>query len=237
MFLDSIEDVAAEDVEATSDKVSDEDIDRMIEAEAQAEHEREMSRLGGLRAGVKSRVCIGSGSSCGSHGIGRFVGAVLVLFLSGFFLERVELGPQSAESAHLPFVLGLDLGLDHSINILVADFVRSRGDVIGGDVLDGVEEHVHTLFHGLRLHHGLLPVGLRLNQICLTEELADLGGHHAHGAGEVRRGLRLKQSTTRKWIDSAGFEQIGLGSGVLALLVGGDALVFETLECSERSSH
>ncbi len=50
MFLDSIEDVAAEDVEATSDKVSDEDIDRMIEAEAQAEHEREMSRLGGLRA-------------------------------------------------------------------------------------------------------------------------------------------------------------------------------------------
>ena len=50
MFLDSIEDVAAEDVDATSDKVSDEDIDRMIEAETQAEHEREMSRLGGLRA-------------------------------------------------------------------------------------------------------------------------------------------------------------------------------------------
>ena len=50
MFLDSIEDVAAEDIDATSDKVSDEDIDRMIEAESQAEHEREMSRLGGLRA-------------------------------------------------------------------------------------------------------------------------------------------------------------------------------------------
>ena len=50
MFLDSIEDVAAEDIEATSDRISDEDIDRMIEAESQAEHEREMSRLGGLRA-------------------------------------------------------------------------------------------------------------------------------------------------------------------------------------------
>jgi hypothetical protein len=50
MFLDSIEDVAAEDIETTSDRISDEDIDRMIEAESQAEHEREMSRLGGLRA-------------------------------------------------------------------------------------------------------------------------------------------------------------------------------------------
>ena len=50
MFLDSIEDIAADDVAATADKVSDEDIDRMIEAEAHAEHEREMSRLGGLRA-------------------------------------------------------------------------------------------------------------------------------------------------------------------------------------------
>ncbi len=51
MFLDSIEDIAAQDVEATAaDSVSDEEIDRMIEAEAEAEHQKEMGKLAGLRA-------------------------------------------------------------------------------------------------------------------------------------------------------------------------------------------
>lgn len=51
MFLDSIEDIAAQDVEATSaDEVSDEEIDRMIEAEAEAEHQKELGKLAGLRA-------------------------------------------------------------------------------------------------------------------------------------------------------------------------------------------
>jgi len=51
MFLDSIEDIAAQDVEATSaEEVSDEEIDRMIEAEAEAEHQKELGKLAGLRA-------------------------------------------------------------------------------------------------------------------------------------------------------------------------------------------
>ena len=56
MFLDSVEDIAAEDVEAAGDAevVNDEEIDRMIEAEAEAEHQKEMGRLGGLRAELES---------------------------------------------------------------------------------------------------------------------------------------------------------------------------------------
>ncbi len=52
MFLDSIEDIAAQDIDM-GDKdgmVSDEEIDRLIDAEAQAEHDKEMDRLSGLRA-------------------------------------------------------------------------------------------------------------------------------------------------------------------------------------------
>lgn len=55
MFLDSIEDIAAQDAEmSSSESVSDEEIDRMIEAEAEAEHQKEMGRLAGLRAELDS---------------------------------------------------------------------------------------------------------------------------------------------------------------------------------------
>jgi hypothetical protein len=55
MFLDSIEDIAAQDVEMTSaDAVSDEEIDRMIEAEQEAEHQKELGKLAGLRAELDS---------------------------------------------------------------------------------------------------------------------------------------------------------------------------------------
>lgn len=51
MFLDSIEDVAQQDVEmASSETVADEEIDRLISAEADAEQAREMQKLAGLRA-------------------------------------------------------------------------------------------------------------------------------------------------------------------------------------------
>jgi len=52
MFLDSVEDIAAQDVELAADKeaVSDEEIDRLIDAEQQAEHQRELDKLAGLRA-------------------------------------------------------------------------------------------------------------------------------------------------------------------------------------------
>ncbi|MCG3136508.1 MAG: hypothetical protein HJJLKODD_00342 [Phycisphaerae bacterium] len=52
MFLDSIEDVAAQDSSLSSGDltVSDEEIDRLIDVEAQAEHEKEMDQLVGLRA-------------------------------------------------------------------------------------------------------------------------------------------------------------------------------------------
>lgn len=53
MFLDTIEDVAAQDAEMTSaDTISDEEIDRMIEAENEAEHQKEMGKLAGLRAEI-----------------------------------------------------------------------------------------------------------------------------------------------------------------------------------------
>ena len=54
MFLDTIEEIAASDVEHASDLVSDEDVDRMIEAEAEAEHARELSKLSGLRDELKA---------------------------------------------------------------------------------------------------------------------------------------------------------------------------------------
>ncbi|MCB9865299.1 MAG: hypothetical protein H6816_01475 [Phycisphaerales bacterium] len=55
MFLDTIEDIAAQDVEMTSsDEISDDEIDRMIEAEAEAEHQQELGKLAGLRAELDS---------------------------------------------------------------------------------------------------------------------------------------------------------------------------------------
>ncbi len=55
MFLDTVEDIAAQDAEMTSaDSISDEEIDRMIEAEAEAEHQKELGKLAGLRAELDS---------------------------------------------------------------------------------------------------------------------------------------------------------------------------------------
>jgi hypothetical protein len=50
MFLDAVEDIAAEDAEAAGELVSDEEVDRMIEAESEAEHQKELGKLAGLRA-------------------------------------------------------------------------------------------------------------------------------------------------------------------------------------------
>ena len=55
MFLDTIEDVAAQDAElAPADTIGDDEIDRMIEAEAEAEHQKELGRLASLRAELNS---------------------------------------------------------------------------------------------------------------------------------------------------------------------------------------
>ncbi|MCH7840318.1 MAG: hypothetical protein IID38_08810 [Planctomycetes bacterium] len=56
MFLDTVEDIAAQDMEvsAAGEAVSDEDIDRLIEAEAEAEHQKELAKLTGLRAELDS---------------------------------------------------------------------------------------------------------------------------------------------------------------------------------------
>ncbi|MFQ5490709.1 MAG: hypothetical protein ACE5GE_08315 [Phycisphaerae bacterium] len=55
MFLDSVEDMAAQDAEmSTEDAFSDEEIDRMIDAEAEAEHQKELGKLAGLRAEIDS---------------------------------------------------------------------------------------------------------------------------------------------------------------------------------------
>lgn len=55
MFLETVEDVAAADTQSTpADVVTDEDIDRIINAEAQAEHEREIDKLTGLRAELEA---------------------------------------------------------------------------------------------------------------------------------------------------------------------------------------
>lgn len=58
VFLDTVEDVAGQDVAgqdvelsaAASEAMSDEELDRLIDAEAQAEHSQELARLSGLRA-------------------------------------------------------------------------------------------------------------------------------------------------------------------------------------------
>jgi hypothetical protein len=50
MFLDSVEEIAREDAAASSETVADEEIDRLIAAEADAEQARESDRLAGLRA-------------------------------------------------------------------------------------------------------------------------------------------------------------------------------------------
>jgi len=52
MFLDSVEDIASQDAEmsASDDVMSDGDVDRMIDAEAEAEHKKELDKLAGLRA-------------------------------------------------------------------------------------------------------------------------------------------------------------------------------------------
>lgn len=51
MFLESIEDLAAQDVgQAPAEAISDEEIDRLIEAEADAEQAKELHRIEDLRA-------------------------------------------------------------------------------------------------------------------------------------------------------------------------------------------
>jgi cysteinyl-tRNA synthetase len=56
MFLESVEDIATQDVETTAAReiVSDEEIDRLIEAETEAEHQKELDKLAGLRAELDS---------------------------------------------------------------------------------------------------------------------------------------------------------------------------------------
>jgi hypothetical protein len=51
MFLESVEDMAAQDTAATpAEVVTDEEIDAMIDAEAEAEHAKDMDELDALRA-------------------------------------------------------------------------------------------------------------------------------------------------------------------------------------------
>ncbi len=56
MFLDTVEDVAQQDAEMSQagEAITDEEIDRMIEAESEAEHQRELGKLAGLRAELNS---------------------------------------------------------------------------------------------------------------------------------------------------------------------------------------
>ncbi len=56
MFLDTVEDIAAQDVElsAAGEVVTDQEIDRLIETEAEAEHQQELDKLAGLRAELDS---------------------------------------------------------------------------------------------------------------------------------------------------------------------------------------
>lgn len=56
MFLDTVEEVAAQDSELSgaSETVSDAEIDRLIDAETEAEHQKELDRLAGLRAELDS---------------------------------------------------------------------------------------------------------------------------------------------------------------------------------------
>ncbi len=52
LFLDAVEDMASQeaDMAATGEAVSDEEIDRLIEAEENAAHQKELDQLAGLRA-------------------------------------------------------------------------------------------------------------------------------------------------------------------------------------------
>jgi len=52
MFLDTVEDVAAQDADMSgaSEVISDAEIDRLIDAEAEAEHQKELDKLASLRA-------------------------------------------------------------------------------------------------------------------------------------------------------------------------------------------
>jgi len=52
MFLETVEDVAAQDVDMSkaSEVVTDDEIDRLIDAETEAEHRKELDKLAGLRA-------------------------------------------------------------------------------------------------------------------------------------------------------------------------------------------
>lgn len=56
MFLDTIEEVAAEDVQLSgaTEAVTDAEIDRLIDAEAEAEHQQELGKLAALRAELNS---------------------------------------------------------------------------------------------------------------------------------------------------------------------------------------
>jgi cysteinyl-tRNA synthetase len=56
MFLDTIEDIAEHDIELSKagEVVTDEEIDRLIEAEAEAEHQKELDKLASLRAELDS---------------------------------------------------------------------------------------------------------------------------------------------------------------------------------------
>ncbi|GMU23232.1 MAG: hypothetical protein AMXMBFR13_33140 [Phycisphaerae bacterium] len=55
MFLDSVEDIAEQDAQmTTSESIADEEIDRMIEAEAEAEHAKEMGKIADLRAELEA---------------------------------------------------------------------------------------------------------------------------------------------------------------------------------------
>lgn len=52
LFLDTVQDVAADDVASGQEVVSDEEIDRLIDAEATASQQKELDDLAGLRAEV-----------------------------------------------------------------------------------------------------------------------------------------------------------------------------------------
>ncbi len=56
MFLDSVEDIAAQDMEMSQagEAVTDDEIDRLIDAETEAEHQKELGKLAGLRAELNS---------------------------------------------------------------------------------------------------------------------------------------------------------------------------------------
>ncbi len=56
MFLDSVEDMAAQDMDTSkaAEVVSDDEIDRLIDAEAEAEHQRELGKIAALRAELNS---------------------------------------------------------------------------------------------------------------------------------------------------------------------------------------